>query len=422
MTSLRPSTTGIYGLAPFFRHTDKWKNRESLNQCFRRQGYQTYTAGKIYHATHGRTAEEFDHIGPVGLPRRFPEQPLVQPRPIGNNPWVDWGLFEHDETEKTDYDVASWTIDQIRQTNRQKPFFIACGFFQPHVPCYPPPKYWNLYSKFSSLIPNIDPLDRLDCSPFAWYTHWYHPEPRLAWLRKHDQHDHLVRSYLACTTFVDAQLGRVLDALQGSSYADNTIICLWSDHGYHLGEKNMTGKTTLWRRSTHVPLMFAGPGIPTNQQRSSAAELLDIYPTLTQLCGLQTPDDLEGTCLIEQIRDPAAGQKRVAITDHNPGNQSIRNQQYTLIHYGDGSEEFYDHRADPNEQTNRISDPTMQEEIHALRSRLTPDMAGLIEGSKARVLERRGNDYYWQNQKIDPDHPPMDISPHQPKDIPRITP
>ncbi|MEM9587054.1 MAG: sulfatase [Planctomycetota bacterium] len=419
MTSLRPSTTGIYGLAPFFRDTDAWRTRISLNQFFRRQGYTTYSAGKIYHATHGRNEEEFDHIGPVGLPRKFPPQRLVTPAPIGNNPWVDWGLFEHQESEKTDYDVASWCVEQIDQAPRDKPWLIACGFFQPHVPCYPPPQYWNQYSHDRLALPLIDPNDRLDCSPFAWLTHWYHPEPRLAWLKKHDHHRNFVHSYLACITFVDAQVGRLLDALDASAQRDNTIICLWSDHGYHLGEKNMTGKTTLWERSTHVPLMFAGPNIPENVKCDSPAELLDIFPTLAELVGARMPDGLEGVSLVPQIESPSRVRSRPAITDHNPGNQSIRDQRYRLIHYADGSEELYDLLDDPGEQTNLIGDAQHNQIADRLRQSLRTDMAPLIAGSKSRVLEKRKDGWYWQGERIDPDHPPMDISPHTPADLPR---
>tara|TARA_R110002072_G_scaffold284006_1_gene447788 strand:+ start:8934 stop:10574 length:1641 start_codon:yes stop_codon:yes gene_type:complete len=419
MTSLRPSTTGIYGLAPFFRDTQKWRKRTSLNQFFRQHGYDTYCAGKIYHATHGRDQNEFDKIGPPGLPRKFPPEPLVQPRPNGNNPWVDWGLFDHDETEKTDYGVASWCIEQMQSATTERPWFIACGFFQPHVPCYPPPKYWNQYPNDRVSLPVIDPLDRLDCSPFAWYTHWYHPEPRLAWLEQHDHHRDLVHSYLACVTFVDAQVGRLLDALDESPAKDNTVICLWSDHGYHLGEKNMTGKTSLWERSTHVPLMFAGPKISANQKCASPAELLDIYPTLTELCGLPMPSDLEGVSLLPQINDPSKIRSRPAITDHNPGNQSIRGQRYRLIHYADGSEELYDVIDDPREERNLIDDAKFDDAASELRQHYNRSTAGLIEGSEARVLEKKEDGWYWQNHLIDPDNPPMDISPHTPADLPR---
>jgi arylsulfatase A-like enzyme len=252
MTSLRPSTTGIYGLSPFFRNTEKWKDHVSLNQLFRSHGYETYYAGKIYHGQHGRNENEFDHIGPPGAPGFMPPKKLVPPTPAGNNPWVDWGVIEHDEREKGDHKVASWCVDRLRNLPDDQPFFIACGFFLPHVPCYAPPKWWNRYDHDSIRLPLVDPHDRLDCSPFSWYLHWRLPEPRMSWLTHYSEHRNLVHAYLACITFVDTQVGRVLEALEQSGCMDNTIVCLWSDHGYHLGEKNMMGKTLNGFASTRL--------------------------------------------------------------------------------------------------------------------------------------------------------------------------
>ena len=405
MTSLRPSTTGIYGLGPFFRNTKSWKDRISLNQFFRQHGYESYYAGKIYHGHHGRTKDEFDHIGPPGTPGIMPKKKLVPPTPSGNNPWVDWGVFEHNEEEKGDHKVASWCVDQLANLPDDKPFFMACGFFLPHVPCYVTPRWWKRYDHDSITMPFVDPNDRLDCSPFSWYLHWRLPEPRMSWLTHHDEHRNLVHAYLACITFADAQVGRVLDALEQSGRMDNTIVCLWSDHGYHLGEKNMTGKTTLWERSTHVPLIFSGPGIPPGTKSNSPAELLDIYPTLAALCKLVPPPRLEGLSLMPQINDPTQIRRRPAITVHNPNNQSIRGERYRLIRYADGSEELYDLVQDPNELTNLIHRPDKQLAAQQLRRFVLDDMAPLIEGSRARILERKDDGWYWEGKKIDPDRP-----------------
>lgn len=420
MTSLRPSTTGIYGLGPFFRNTEAWKGRLSLNQFFRQKGYETYSAGKIYHGHHGRNEEEFDHIGPPGGPGVLPEKKLVPPTPAGNNPWVDWGLWEHDDGKKLDHQVADWCVEKLANLPEGKPVFLACGFFLPHVPCYVTSKWWNLYDHDSITLPPSDPADRLDCSPFSWYLHWRLPEPRMSWLEHHGQHRNLVHAYLASISYVDAQVGRVLDALEKSGRADRTIICLWSDHGYHLGEKGMMGKTTLWERSTRVPLIFAGPGIPRGKKTSSPAELLDLYPTLAELCGFTPPSGLDGLSLLPQIRDPGKIRERPAITVHNPGNQSIRGERYRLILYADGSEELYDLRNDPAEATNLVRDPAHRQAAERLRRHALKSMAPLIEGSRARILERREDGWYWENERIDPDRPPQSIAPHVPADLPRI--
>jgi arylsulfatase A-like enzyme len=177
----------------------------------------------------------------------------------------------------------------------------------------------------------------------------------LKWVKENHQWRNLVRSYLACTSFVDAQVGRILDALETAGLADNTIIVLWGDHGWHLGEKGITGKNTLWDRGTKVPLLFAGPGVVAGGRTTQPAELLDIYPTLIELCGLKPRVDLEGVSLVPQLKDAKTIRERPAITSHNQGNHGIRSERWRYIRYADGSEELYDHNSDPNEWTNVVA-------------------------------------------------------------------
>ena len=417
MFSLRPGTTGIYGLGPFLRRTD-FADRESLNQYFRRQGYRTLTAGKIYHGGYGRTDAEWDEIGPAAGTGVRPPEKLVPPTPAGDNPLVDWGVFDHADEEKGDYQVASWCVDRLGDLPEDKPFFMACGFFLPHVPCHAPPEWWDRFDHDALKLPPSDPAERADCSPFAWYLHWRLPEPRVSWLNHYDEQRNFVHAYLACTTFADAQIGRVLDALEASGRAENTVVCLWSDHGFHLGEKGITGKNTLWERSARVPLIFAGPGVPRGEVSNSPAELLDVYPTLADLCGLPAPERLEGVTLRAQIENPSAVRDRPAITEHNAGNQSIRGARYRLIHYADGSEELYDLKTDPAELANLIGDPAHAAAADRLRGHVRSDMAPPAPGSHSRILERRPDGWYWEGAKIDPDRPPMSIAPHAPADLP----
>ena len=161
--------------------------------------------------------------------------------------------------------------------------------------------------------------------------------------------------YLASISFVDSQVGRVLDALEVASCEENTVVVLWSDHGWHLGEKGITGKNTLWERSTRVPLIFAGPGIAA-AKCGRPAELLDLYPTLAELCGLPAKGGLEGHSLVPQLKDAKAERKWPAITTHNQDNHAVRTETWRYIRYADGSEELYDCVADPNEWTNLASD------------------------------------------------------------------
>ena len=358
MLGLRPSTTGVYGLAPWFRTLDAWKDRVSLPQHFKAHGYKTYTSGKIYHGNAGgleKQTAEFDVWGPPGGIGVKPAKKLIGPTPMGDNPLMDWGVFPHKDEDKGDFKVASWTIEQIKNAPKDQPFFLAAGFFLPHVPCYATQKWFDLYPDDDSVLPSVMNNDRADTPRFSWYLHWNLPEPRLKWVQENNQWRNLVRSYLACTSFVDAQVGRIIDALEVAGLADNTIIVLWGDHGWHLGEKGITGKNTLWDRGTKVPLLFAGPGVSKSGRTSQPAELLDIYPTLIELCGLKSRADLEGISLVPQLKNARSKRERPAITSHNRGNHGIRSERWRFIHYADGSEEFYDMQNDPNEWTNLVT-------------------------------------------------------------------
>lgn len=406
MTSLRPSTTGIYGLAPYFRDVESLKDVVSLPQFFAGQGYQTYSGGKVYHDQQGRFTTagklpEFQHLGPGGGPGRMPAQKLIGETPNGNNPWVDWGVFDHLDSEKGDWKVADWAEETISKMPTDKPFLLTVGFFLPHVPLHATQKWWDMYPDESLVMPQIPEDDLDDCPPFCKYLHWKLPEPDLEWLRANKQHRNLVRAYLAGTTFMDSQLQRVLAALEQSPFAKNTIVVVWSDHGWHLGEKHMTGKTTLWERSTHVPLIFAGPGI-TRGVCEEPVELLDIFPTLIELAGLTTPPSLEGISLTPQLSDPKTPRLQPAITVHNPNNFSLRDRRYRLIRYADGSEELYDLQVDPQEFKNLSDDPAFEKIADDLRQFVPDKCAGLAPGSQHRILEQREDGWYWEGQKIEP--------------------
>jgi arylsulfatase A-like enzyme len=355
MLGLRPTTTGIYGLAPWFRAVEEWSERVTLPQQFKAHGYKTYTVGKIYHGAAGgpqARGREFDVWGPATGVGARPPAKLIPATPMGNNPLMDWGTFPHRDEDKGDTLVANWAIEQLKTVPKDQPFFLAAGFFLPHVPCYATQAWFDLYPDNDTVLPVIRDDDRDDTPRFSWYLHWRLPEPRLPWVRENHQWRNLVRSYLACTSFVDAQIGRLLDALEQSGQADHTIVVVWGDHGYHLGEKGITGKNTLWERSTRVPLIFAGPGVTPGGRVGTPAELLDVYPTLLDLCGLTARTDLEGVSLLPQLKDANAPRVRPAITSHNQGNHAVRTQRWRYIRYADGAEELYDLANDPREWTN----------------------------------------------------------------------
>ena len=187
-------------------------------------------------------------------------------------------------------------------------------------------------------------------------------------------------AYLACISFVDHQVGQLLDALDAGPYADNTLVVLWSDHGWHLGEKQHWGKWTGWERSTRVPMIivppknrahdFAKPGSRCGQP----VGLIDLYPTTTQLCRVKPPEGLDGRSLVPLLRNPRLATGRAVVTTFDPGNVTLRTDHWRYIRYADGSEELYDHRTDHNEWHNLANDPIHADRIRELR-RLVPEAA-----------------------------------------------
>jgi choline-sulfatase len=417
LLGLRPTTTGIYGLSPWFRTLPDWKDRVALPQHFENNGYTTAATGKIYHGGTGggggrakgkkkATAEkpEFQVTAPYGGVGSKPPSKLVNPTPMGNHALVDWGVWplDNDDTGKGDYQVASWAVDQIKSAPKEKRFFIAAGFFLPHVPCYATQKWFDLYPDDDSVLPKILPDDRADTPRFSWYIHWELPEPRLKFLKEANQWRNLVRSYLACVSFTDSQVGRLLTALEESGHDKDTIVVVWGDHGWHLGEKAITGKNTLWDRGTKVPLIFAGPGVKNGQRCTQPAELLDIYPTLVELAALPQRNDLEGISLVPQLKDAAATRERPAITSHNQGNHGIRSERWRYIRYADGTEELYDMIKDPQEWHNIVSQPENAAVVAEHRKWLPKVDMPPAPNSASRVLtyDKTTDEAIWEGRKV----------------------
>jgi len=249
---------------------------------------------------------------------------------------MDWGVFPHRDEDKGDWRVASWAVEQL-EAKPQEPFFLSVGFFLPHVPCYATQKRFDLYPPETLQLPPFRADDRADVPDFAWYLNWKLPEPRLSWLKANDQWAPLVRAYLASVSFVDSQVGRVLEALEESGAAERTIVVLWSDHGWHLGEKGLSGKNTVWERSARVPLVFAGPRVAQGAECKRPVELLDIYPTnlvslfptLTDLAGLPPKADNDGPSLVPLLEDPDAN-SATCVSHPSGGTGQLWAQRRTL--------------------------------------------------------------------------------------------
>ncbi len=407
LTGLRPTTTGVYALQPSIRQVPGFKDVVSLPQALAAGGYDTRTTGKIWHDAYpeppGRKpGTEFAEWGLHGSHGPFPKEKFVKtPSTMAA---VDWGVFPDRDETLGDFQVASWAIERL-QSGAQEPFFLAVGFRRPHVPCFAPQKWFDLYPENELQLPKVKPDDRADLPKFADYLHWDLPEPRLAWLERENQWKNLVRSYLASISYMDAQLGRLLDALDASGHADDTVVVIWSDHGWHLGEKAITGKNTLWDRSTRVPMIWAGPGIMPGSRCNEPVELLDIYPTLLELARLPARPTLEGLSLVPQLQHAATPRTKPAITTHGPGNHGIRTRDWRFIRYADGSEELYDMRADPHEWNNLAGDSKYADVRADLARWIPAKNASPAPGSVSRLIEMKPDGIYWETKKIDSNKP-----------------
>jgi len=408
MIGRRPGSTGIYGLAPWFRNVPELKDTVTLPQYLKKHGgYTTYTTGKIYHGRYGRqkTDNEFDFIGPGASGAPFPEgKKKLVTTPFGNHRLVDWGTFPHKDEEKGDWLVADWAVDQLNQ-KPQEPFFMSVGFFLPHVPLFATQKWFDLYPNDDTVLPKIKRNDRDDTPRFSWYMHWYLPEVRQKWLEDNNEWRNITRSYLACTSFMDSQVGRVLAALKKNGLEENTIIVLWSDHGWHVGEKGISGKNSLWDDGTRVPLVFAGPGVKPGQVCAKPAELLDIYPTLTEMLKLPKNKTLEGHSLVPQLKNAQAEREWPAITTHNHDNHGVRSEHWRFIQYADGSQELYDMRKDPNEWNNLAHDSKYAEVIAQHKKYLPKENRMPAPGSRSRILTYKDGKVIWQGEEVKPNDP-----------------
>ncbi|MBT3381279.1 MAG: sulfatase-like hydrolase/transferase [Lentisphaerae bacterium] len=366
MTSLYPATTGIYFLSPDLAKSPVARKSTLMPHRFQQEGYHVTGAGKIFHGSQNKKylpnyAGGFGGIGPSPKKKisSFPGHPL----------W-DWGVFPDSDEKVPDHKIAAWCVAQL-QKQHDKPLFLATGFYRPHVPQYAPKKWFDMYPLESLKLPTVLANDLDDLSEYGInLTRLKHVAPTHEWVLKNNEWKPLVQSYLACVSFVDHQVGKLLDALDDSPYKDNTFIVLYTDHGFHLGEKERWAKRSLWEDGTRVPMIIAGPGVVRGDVCSKPVQLLDVYPTLLELTGLKKDETLEGNSMVPLLKNPGADWPHMARTSFGPGNVSICSERYRYIHYNDGSEEFYDHADDPHEWDNLIADPKVAKLVEKHRASL----------------------------------------------------
>ncbi len=367
MTGQRPSTTGCY------RNGDPWKRfiAEGLGLAatFKAAGYHVAGAGKIYHAQQRYPSEWTEYLDSS----RFH-------RDGGPDVAKDEGFHEplrHDLADEDlgDWHTVSWCIDQL-QKDRDKPLFLACGLYKPHLPFAVPRKYYDLFPRDQiELPPHIeDDLSDLSAAGIALAQ----PDGDHARFLESGRWKDAIRSYLAASAYADMNVGRLLAGLAASPRADTTIIVLWGDHGWSFGEKRHWRKFALWEEPTRTPLIWVVPGLTTPGSRcDQPVDLMTVYPTLCELAGIPRRSHLEGPSMVPLLRDPLAHWPHPAVTTFGRGNHAVRSAAHRYIHYADGSEELYDHRTDPYEWTNLAGRPAATPVIAELR-RFLPAEAGRV--------------------------------------------
>jgi arylsulfatase A-like enzyme len=356
MTGQRPWTTACY------LNRDSWKEHTTsgfgLSAQFKKAGYRVVGAGKIYHNDTWFDAEWSQYMN----------RNLYSPH--GQGVKKDEGFhipLQHDlqDEDPGDWKIVNWCIEQLNE-ERSEPFFIACGLHKPHLPFAVPRKYYELF-----------PLDEIQLPPHLENDLDDIPTAGVRMARPNQDHARFlssgrwkaaIQSYLATCAYVDMNIGRLLDALERSPHADNTVIVLWGDHGWSFGEKSHWRKFALWEEPTRAPLIWVAPGVTqAGTVCKRPVDFMMIYPTLCDIAGIEIPDHVEGRSAIDLLRDPEASWPYPAITTYGFQNHAVRTETHRYIRYADGSEELYDHRQDPYEWDNLALLPESSPVLRKLR-------------------------------------------------------
>lgn len=370
----RPDTLGIWNLTKGFREADP--NIVTLPEYFKQNGYFTQGIGKIFH--NWRTAAKGDPQSwsvpaVMHFARHDDDKPLVEgdlPPDLATAP----RCMKLDVPDSAYFDgrIADLAVDSLKARGQdRKPFFLAVGFWKPHLPFNPPKKYWDLYKRNRIQLPQT--TSRPDkCPEIALHNSQEIMRAAGEDGLSEDEVRELRHGYLAGVSFLDAQLGKLLDELDQQKLTQNTVIVFWSDHGFHLGENSLWCKTSNFERDARVPLIIAAPQMETaGQATSSLSELVDLYPTLVDLCGLPMPSDLDGSSLVSVLESPSKQLKQGAYTQHpRPAyykgkpdvmGVSVRTSRYRYTEwrkFADGKvadTEVYDYQQDPHETQNVVS-------------------------------------------------------------------
>jgi len=355
MSGIKPSTSGNYINRSSLIHNPILNNSVLLPEFFQQNGYYVCGAGKLFHGYHfnnevkGRGFDEYYPSKTQDLPPwKFK---FSKPTPLSGIKlarYADWGPYHPDITieDTCDGKTAKWAEEKLLGGELKEPFFLGAGIFEPHLPNYTLQKYFDRFPLDEIELPKGYREGDLKDVPKA-HSKMQH----IAWakrIRDAGQWKPAIQAYLACTAMVDDLIGQIVGALEKSKYADNTIIVLWSDHGFQLGEKERWSKYSLWERATRVNLVWVAPGVTKpGSTCSKPVNLLDIYPTLASLTVCKPPENqLEGNDLTVLMKNPEASWDKTSLTVFGHKNYGIRSERYRYIVYADGTEELYDHKKD----------------------------------------------------------------------------
>ena len=343
MTGMRPATTGVYG------NNDDWRPGIepdlTLITTFRKAGYYTAGAGKIYHGGFDRHSEWDDYLASEGN----------NPNPKGNTGvgGIKFAPLDCDDDDLNDARIVGYGIEQLKRKH-DKPFFLTIGLHKPHMPWNVPQKYYDMHPLASIELPPTKVDDLADVPPSG--LKFAKPEGDHAEMLRSGRWKEAVQGYLAAVSYSDAMIGRLLDAIEASPYRDNTIVVLWGDHGWHLGEKEHWRKFALWEEATGAPLIWKVPGVTQpNQLCERTVDFMTIYPTLCDLTGIAIPSHVEGKSIRSLLADPKSAWATPAMTTYEFNNHAVRSEDWRYIRYNNGDEELYDEKNDPYEWTNLAS-------------------------------------------------------------------
>jgi len=387
LTGVRPSTSGVY-------HNDQpWRpampDAVTLPQHFTQAGYLVLGGGKLFH-------NSFNDLPSWERYQNRPGDPTPDHHPlngIANTAHFDWGPLQAKKEDMGDWKLANWAAEEL-QKERDRPLFLAVGFIKPHLPFYAPQEYFDRYPLGEIKLPPFRADDLGDVPPIG--KKMANPLGDHRKVVDSKNWEKAVQAYLATITFTDECIGRVLDALERSPNRDNTIVILWSDHGWHLGEKSHWRKFALWEEATRVVCLASVPGMtpPTGARCERTVSLLDIYPTMIDLCQLPARKGLEGKSLLPLLQNAQAEWDRPVLTTHGLNNHAVRSERWRYIRYEDGTEELYDHQADPNEWTN-LAGQEQHAPVRAELARWLPEVnapnAAREAGKGQKKKQKTGN-------------------------------